>query len=493
MKKEIIEELLNKDWYYQGFNATPILIDGPIQSMLFDMYDILGFGYNGAIRFFENDVGYYLYNFRDLEKIKGQLIKKYSEDKEYLTWLSQTDKKNCIESLQKIQDLFSAKQLSKYSINDLYELWRDMNKFYSKMLGISHAVEGFTLTTEDTIRKGISNAFSSDENALSVLTSPPSHSFITEEHYSLALIAQKCIEFGESSCNESMLEKYPDIRLDIQQHTDAYFWKLNNYTGAQVTTYEQFIGEINDMLTDPDTIKKVIKNFESLSKKIEERDAYMQKIEDHELRVLLEINYVIFEIHDRRKGYMIHCITYLDEVLREIAKRHALPVSHLRYILPYEFEQLPELAEELTQRRKASVYFATKDEHVAMSGQEASNYIERLKRKHEFVGDVLHGNVASKGQVTAKVKVCRGIEEIAKIKKGDILVACMTQPEFLPAIKKASAIITDEGGLTCHAAIIARELGIPCVIGTKIATKVLKDGMTAHVDADKGTIHILEK
>ena len=68
----------------------------------------------------------------------------------------------------------------------------------------------------------------------------------------------------------------------------------------------------------------------------------------------------------------------------------------------------------------------------------------------------------------------------------------MTQPEFLPAMKKASAIITDEGGLTCHAAIISRELGIPCIIVTKIATKVFKDGDIVEVDATRGIVTMLE-
>ncbi|MBU4375310.1 hypothetical protein KKH38_02310, partial [Patescibacteria group bacterium] len=69
----------------------------------------------------------------------------------------------------------------------------------------------------------------------------------------------------------------------------------------------------------------------------------------------------------------------------------------------------------------------------------------------------------------------------------------MTRPEHLMGMKKAGAIITDDGGITCHAAIIARELGIPCIIGTKIATKVLKDGDFVEVDAERGIVKILKK
>ena len=66
-------------------------------------------------------------------------------------------------------------------------------------------------------------------------------------------------------------------------------------------------------------------------------------------------------------------------------------------------------------------------------------------------------------------------------------------PDFVPAMKKASAIVTDEGGITCHAAVISRELGIPCVIGTKIATKVLKDGDLIEIKANHGLIFLLDE
>lgn len=69
----------------------------------------------------------------------------------------------------------------------------------------------------------------------------------------------------------------------------------------------------------------------------------------------------------------------------------------------------------------------------------------------------------------------------------------MTTPDFVPIMKRASAFVTDEGGITCHAAIVSREMKKPCIIGTKIATQVLKDGDLVEVDADKGVVKILEK
>jgi len=80
-----------------------------------------------------------------------------------------------------------------------------------------------------------------------------------------------------------------------------------------------------------------------------------------------------------------------------------------------------------------------------------------------------------------------------KLKQGDILVTTMTTPDFLFIMKKAAGFITDEGGITCHAAIVSRELKIPCIIGTKIATKVLKDGDLVEVDAKKGIVRIIKR
>ncbi len=79
------------------------------------------------------------------------------------------------------------------------------------------------------------------------------------------------------------------------------------------------------------------------------------------------------------------------------------------------------------------------------------------------------------------------------MEKGHILVSHSTNPNILSAMIKASAIITNAGGLTCHAAIVAREFKIPCVIGTKIATKVLKDGDMVEVDAQRGIVRKITK
>ena len=102
---------------------------------------------------------------------------------------------------------------------------------------------------------------------------------------------------------------------------------------------------------------------------------------------------------------------------------------------------------------------------------------------------LLKGTVANQGAVRGVVFVIKKPADIAKFRSGMILVATMTNPAYVPAMMKAVGIITDIGGITCHAAIIARELGVPCLVGTKEATKKLKTGQTITLDAQKGIVY----
>ena len=102
---------------------------------------------------------------------------------------------------------------------------------------------------------------------------------------------------------------------------------------------------------------------------------------------------------------------------------------------------------------------------------------------------LLKGTPACSGVVSGIVKVVVGVKDISKFNNGDILVSKVTEPSMVIMMNKASAIITDMGGITSHAAIVSRELGVPCVVNTKNATTILRDGMKVKVDGGKGEIY----
>ena len=101
------------------------------------------------------------------------------------------------------------------------------------------------------------------------------------------------------------------------------------------------------------------------------------------------------------------------------------------------------------------------------------------------------GQTASQGYAKGVARIILTQDDFGRFGEGEILVTSMTRPEFVPLMKKAAAIVTNEGGITCHAAIVSRELGKPCVIGTKNATKIIKDGDLVEVRANHATVRIL--
>ncbi len=107
----------------------------------------------------------------------------------------------------------------------------------------------------------------------------------------------------------------------------------------------------------------------------------------------------------------------------------------------------------------------------------------------EEAGLLLKGLGAAPGIASGKARRVLHLEENATLQAGEVLVSTMTTPDMVPAMARASAIVTDEGGMTCHAAIVSRELGIPCVVGTRTATKTLHDGEEVSVDGKMGTVY----
>lgn len=127
-----------------------------------------------------------------------------------------------------------------------------------------------------------------------------------------------------------------------------------------------------------------------------------------------------------------------------------------------------------------------------IEGNQAKKVIEFLHQTMSAKYSAVKGFSAFPGKVKGRVTLVIGHAHFSKFKTNDILVAPMTRPEYFPLIKKAKAIITDEGGITSHAAIVARELKKPCIVGTQIATQKLVDGNLVEVDATKGIVKILK-
>lgn len=152
--------------------------------------------------------------------------------------------------------------------------------------------------------------------------------------------------------------------------------------------------------------------------------------------------------------------------------------------------QAPPARSLLEERYVQAAILADRKECFLLVGDKAKDVDNIVTPK--LVTDTIKGSVAYKGKVKGTVRIILDPTKADHFQRGDILVTGMTRPEYLPIMHKAAAFVTDAGGILSHAAITARELKKPCVIGTQIASKVLKDGDVVEVDADNGIVKKVE-
>ncbi|MBI5002592.1 hypothetical protein HZC31_04355 [Candidatus Woesearchaeota archaeon] len=208
--------------------------------------------------------------------------------------------------------------------------------------------------------------------------------------------------------------------------------------------------------------------------------------------------YIIFFKDWRDDLRRMHCYSWTF-LFEEIAKAWKIKYEEVGYLT------LDEIESALKKENNPSKIIAARKEKpciITCLGEDLKitvidkNIPEKYEKRIEEIenkgkNEVIKGLVAFKGKITGKVKIVRSYHDVKNVEIGDILIANTTHPTYLPAMQKAAAFVTNEGGIISHAAIVSREMKKPCIVGTKIATKILKDGDLIEVDAEKGTVRKL--
>lgn len=207
---------------------------------------------------------------------------------------------------------------------------------------------------------------------------------------------------------------------------------------------------------------------------------------------------VFIALQDERKANVLRLNYALYTLVTALHKRYPMwSVDELLSFCPGELIQLVEgdlpdnHRESIVARNAQCVWVGTLDWFAITTDADAVATVRRLL-EHDRSESVA-GYVAFKGNVRGTVRVILSEKDFGKMQEGDVLVTSMTRPEFLPVMRKASAYVTNEGGITCHAAIVARELQTPCIVGTRVATSVFHDGDLVEVDTARGTVSIVER
>lgn len=203
-------------------------------------------------------------------------------------------------------------------------------------------------------------------------------------------------------------------------------------------------------------------------------------------------------IKDARDDYRRQGIYAIRTLFNEIAQRMNISMKDVAYLTEKEILSfLSGETVELTNTKKRQngflLYYDTGG-NVVCTHQAITKHLEQFGFREESSQQRdVQGISAFPGKVRGPVTLVRTVHDILKVQKDDILVAVTTHPDYVPAMQKAAAIVTDEGGRLSHAAIVSRELGIPCIVGTQNATKRLSQGSQVEVDATRGIVRRLAK
>ena len=290
----------------------------------------------------------------------------------------------------------------------------------------------------------------------------------------------------------------------FMKYKEEYFYKNTTYVEYKNIEIENFAEEILKELGN-----KGISDFESEIFQLEEEQADIKKQKSEVLKKiklnkedekLLKYAEKTISWVDIRKTWMMEQFYFLFSLITDIGKSLNISSEDLLYLTMDELRGVIVNKanldkEEIMRRRKGAFFVYEKDAPLKVFYEkdfkkmlDAANNIPVSQEKE------LNGTVASKGKGNL---IISGIARIVKdplkdkFEQGEILIASMTRIEFVPLMKKASAIITNEGGIACHAAIIARELGIPCIISVKNATYFIHNGDEIEVDLNNGIIKVL--
>ena len=460
-----------------------------------------------AIFYYRKGIGTQcFYNIDEMKASDEFGYKKYTSKERANDYLERSQK--ALRKGDKAYAGFLKTNLSKKSVTGLFKYYKEIIETFNEIYTYFHACQPqYFSRIEKEIQKYLTEEISSEKagETYSLLTKPVKLDALREEEIAWLKIVREAQKVLKGETTLKGLKNHKEIFRKIKDHSDKYIfcgvvevntpWDIDYYVKLLNKDIRTNSNEKIKRITSQKD--KIIKKKEEIIKKYSISGAVVEKC-----KTLGEVG------HNRlsmRFGWTKTSYIYI-EIIKEIATRNLSPNLNIKTIWDYKASEAEKVAkggktisrEEIKKRGQAFLFYVKDGEVSFYSGDAAVKKKEELVPEEKLDVDEIKGAIGCKGKVRGKVIVFSWIEEdltkrMEEMKEGSILVAGQTRPFLMSAVRKAKAIITDEGGITCHAAIVSRELNIPCVIGTKIATKVLKDGDLVEVDANKGVVRKLKR
>ena len=399
-----------------------------------------------------------------------------------------------VDEVNKYIDYLKDKNLSQLDSNELINEFKRFNNLYIKsfIAGMTRPEDYLTKTLEEELINQKYNKNDIDNIFAKISTCPNEIPLsYSEEPLDLLKIALE-------SKNKNNIDEL------IVKHIEKYAWIKGPLEFEDTCfTKEDYLERLNNLAND--TIEEKIENILQVRKNNDIK--YISILKQYSLSTK-----ILKLIEAIRKFIFLRTYTteYSDKlfyagrhtIFKEITKRTNVIDSDLIMLTDKEILDIinsgtmsPEITSILEDRKKGFAMIWIDGIVTTVFGDESIDIQNEIAKEFKTTDDtydnedIIIGDIANKGKAKGIAKILTSYNDVYKVQKGDIIVATMTTPDYIFAMEKAAGFITDEGGITCHAAILSREFNVPCIVGTIDATKKIKDGDLIEIDAYNGKIY----
>jgi phosphohistidine swiveling domain-containing protein len=434
----------------------------------------LGENWSETLFLFKNGQMVWINDFSELRESGRRVFWKFMFDKIkrarlYKKW------QGVIKELTRLEKKIDELNLRKLSNTELLELWQKFHKIYLQFWVDSTAPELGNYGADQLLEEKLKNFVPMGElgSAMEILTAPVKPSFYQKEEIDLFKAT------------------------DLKKHQQKYFWIKNSYAGATIASLKCFAERQSSLRAPKGRGNPGGQQNFAMTKRRKLEICKQYGLSNEVVSIANAISDCI-AWQDERKGNIFKALHYQDLMAGEVARRFKCKKDDLLNAWFWEIDEIlkgKNLKKKLNERKNGfgvDFFKSYKNLSVAEKNRFWKIYTEAdiNKDTKEFSGLVIS---RGQGKIRGKVRIVLDPRKKQKFDVGDILVAPMTSPEYIFVMRRAGAIITDTGGFTSHAAIVSRELGVSCIVGTKIATKVLKDGDVVEVNAQKGVVTVIAR
>ncbi len=436
------------EWFRWEREAAIHLLYPTLEGSMKPLKEFSGYGFPTTILIFKNGIVTWCVKNTEFYNLGAKLLNIYKDENKQQAMVEEIAKR--LEILQGVEKEVDQVDISNLTNEQLVDLYNKLHDVFINYYGIGAIQEPLAMQAEVELKEG--SKLSDDEIAHLVV--PDKFSYTQEA------------------------DNYLVNSKDIDEFIKRYFWIDNNYSLTKILSKQD-----------------VEKRLSSIKVETALKDNSQSAQLDPKSKRLVDLLKNFATYQDERKRNILVYLHYLEILLKEVGERGNIALSAMRETFPSEIKDILDgkITEEFINKRREKCFVVWEENEKKpeiLIGEKAREW-EKILTPQTNNAQVLKGNCASKGKVTGKVRVLLNASENYKLENGEVLVTFMTSPDFMSAVRKCSAIVTNLGGITSHAAIISRELRIPCIVGTKNATEVLKTGDLVEVNADRGEVAIL--